>query len=146
MVFEWWQRWKIHFLTLREKMSMFHKGHHKKENEMLCRSLVWSTHLQSRVKTLVQALDKTPTWYVPLILWLNLFCTTLFLWFFEATYWNLIVVYELPCWVPISLLAFSLHHLNQLIWNEVISKQTPTFGIHIAITSKIGERKFVNWN
>ncbi len=126
MVFEWWQRWKIHFLTLREKMLMFHKGHHKKENEMLCRSLVWSTHLQSRVKTLVQALDKTPTWYVPRFY----DCTTFFLGFSEATCWNFILVYELPCWIPIILLAFSLHHFNQPVWNEVISKQTFTFGIH----------------
>jgi hypothetical protein len=59
----------------------------------------------------------------------------------EATCWNLILVCELPCWIPIILLAFSLHHLNQPLWNEVISKQTLTFGIHFAITSKIGERK-----
>jgi hypothetical protein len=80
-------------------------------------------------------------WCVLLILWFNLFCTTLFLGFFEATCWNLILVYELPRWIPIILLAFLLHQLNQLIWNEVISKQTLTFGIHFAITSKIGERK-----
>jgi hypothetical protein len=80
-------------------------------------------------------------WCVLLILWLNLFRTTLFLGFFEATCWNLILVYELPCWVQIILLAFLLHHLNQPIWNEVISKQTHTFGIHFATTSKIGERK-----
>jgi hypothetical protein len=78
---------------------------------------------------------------VLLILWFNLFCTTLFLGFFEATCWNLILVYELPCWIPIILLAFLLHHLNQPIWHEVISKQTLTFGIHFAITCKIGERK-----
>jgi hypothetical protein len=76
-----------------------------------------------------------------LILWLNLFCTTLFLGFFEATFWNLMSVYELPCWVLIILLPFSLHHLNQPIQNEVISKQTLTFGIHFAITSKTSERK-----
>ncbi len=122
---------------------MFHKGHQKKEKEMLCGSMVWSTHLQSWVKMLLQALDKAPVWCVLwiLFLWLNLFCTTLFLGFFEATCWNLILVCELPCWIPIILLAFSLHHLNQPIWNEVISKQTLTFGIHFAITSKIGERK-----
>jgi hypothetical protein len=85
-------------------------------------------------------------WCVLLILWLNLFCTTFFLGFFEATCWNLILVYELPCWLSIILLAFSLHHVNQSVWNEVISKQTLTFGIHFSITSKIGERKFVNWN
>jgi hypothetical protein len=61
--------------------------------------------------------------------------------FSEVTCWNLILVCEFPCWIPITLLAFSLHHLNQPIWNEVISKQTLTFGIHFAITSKIGERK-----
>jgi hypothetical protein len=76
-----------------------------------------------------------------LILWLNLFCTTLFLGFSKATCWNLILVYELPWWIPIILLAFSLHYLNQPIWNEVISKQTFTFGIHFAMTNKIGERK-----
>jgi hypothetical protein len=81
-------------------------------------------------------------WCVLLILWLHLFCTTLFLGFFEATCWNLILVYELPCWVQIILLAFLLHHLIQPIWNEMISKQTLTFGIHFVITSKIGERKF----
>jgi hypothetical protein len=32
---------------------------------------------------------------------------------------------------------FLLHHLNQLIWNEVISKQTLSFGI----TSRTGQRK-----
>ncbi len=122
-------------------MLIFHKGHQKKEKEMTCRSLVWSTHLQSRVKMLLQALDKARMWCVLLILWLNLFCTTFFLAFSEATCWNLILVYELPCRVSIILLAFSLHHLNQPIWIEVISKQTLTFGIHFAITSKIGERK-----
>jgi len=141
MEFEWLDVRKIHSLTIREKMFMFHKGHQSKEKEMLCRSLVWSTHLESWVKVLLQALDKTPMWCVLLILWLNLFCTILFLGFFEATCWNLILVYELSCWVRIVLLAFSLHHLNQSIWNEVISKQTLTFGIHFAITSKIGERK-----
>ncbi len=120
---------------------MFHKGHQKKEKEMLCRSMVWSTHLQSWVKMLLQALDKAPMWCVLLILWLNLFCTTLFLGFSEATCWNLILIYELPCQIPIILFVFLLRHLNQPIWNEVISKQTLTFGIHFAITSKIGERK-----
>jgi hypothetical protein len=80
-------------------------------------------------------------WCVLLILWLNLFCTTLFPGFSKVTCWNLILVCEFPCWIPITFLAFSLHHLNQLIWNEVISKQSLTFGIHFAITSKIGERK-----
>ncbi len=141
MEFEWWEIWKFLSLTTREKMLIFHKGHQKREQETLCKSLVWSTHLQSWLKTLLQALDKTPMWCVLLILWLNLFCTTLFLGFFEATCWNLILVCELPCWVQIILLVFSLHHLNQPIWNEVISKQTLTFGIHFAITNKIGERK-----
>jgi len=127
-------------------MLMFHKGHQNKEHEMLCRSLVWSTQLQSWVKMLLQALDKAHMWCVLLILWLNLFYITLFLGVSEATCWNLILVYELPCWVSIILLVFSLHHVNQPIWNEVISKQTLTFGIHIAITSKIGGKKFVNWN
>ncbi len=120
---------------------MFHKGHQKKEKEMLCGSMMSSTHLWSWVKMLLQALDKAPMWCVLLILLLNLFCTTLFLGFSEATCWNLILVYDLPCWIPIILLAFWLHHLNQPIWNEVISNQTLTFGIHFAITSKIGERK-----
>ncbi len=30
MEFEWWEIWKIHSLTIREKMLMFHKGHQKK--------------------------------------------------------------------------------------------------------------------
>jgi hypothetical protein len=76
----------------------------------------------------------------PLDFMIELVLPTLFLGFLEATCWNLILVYELPCWIPIILLVFSLHHLNQPIWNEVISKQTLTFGIHFAITSKIGER------
>jgi hypothetical protein len=50
-------------------------------------------------------------------------------------------VHELPCSIPMILLAFLLHHLNQPIWHEVISKQTLTFGIHFAITCTIGERK-----
>jgi len=120
---------------------MFHKGHQKKEKEMLCRSMMWSIRLWSWVKMHLQALDKASMWCVLLILWLNLFCTTLFLGFFEATCWNLILVCEFPCWITITLRAFLLHHLNQPIWNEVISKQTLTFGIHFAITSKIGERK-----
>jgi hypothetical protein len=44
------------------------------------------------------------------------------------------------------LIAFLLHHFSQPILNEVISKQIVTFGIHFAITSKIGEKKFVNWH
>jgi len=146
MEFEWWEVWKIHSLTLRKKMLMFHKGHQNKEKEVLCGSLVWSIHPRWWVKMLLQALDKAPMWWVLLILWLNLYCTTFFLGFSEATCWNLILVYELPCWLSIILLAFSLHHVNQPVWNEVISKQTLTFGIHFSITSKIGERKFVNWN
>ncbi len=51
MEFEWSEIWKIHSLTIREKMLMFHNGHQKKEKEMLYRSLVWPTHLQSWVKT-----------------------------------------------------------------------------------------------
>jgi hypothetical protein len=89
---------------------------------------------------LLQALDKAPMWCVLLVLWLNLFCTTLFLEFSKATCWNLILVYELPCWIPIILLSFSLHCLNQPIW-KWSDKKTLTFGIHFAITSKIGERK-----
>jgi hypothetical protein len=116
MEFEWWEIWKIHSLTIREKMLMFHKGHQNKEHEMLCGSPVWPTHLQSWVKMLLQALDKAHMWCVLLILWLNLFCTTLFLGFSKVTCWDLILVYELPCWIPIILLAFSLHHLNQPIW------------------------------
>ncbi len=84
MEFEWWEVWKIRSLTVREKMLMFRKGHHKKEKEMLCRSMVWSTHLQSWVKMLLQALDKAPMWCVLLILWLNLICTTLFLGFLKS--------------------------------------------------------------
>jgi hypothetical protein len=85
-------------------------------------------------------------WCALLILWLNLFCTTFFLGFSKATCWNLMLVHELPYWLSIILLAFLLHHVNQPVWNEVISKRTLTFGIHFFITSKIGERKFVNWN
>jgi hypothetical protein len=33
--------------------------------------------------------------------------------------------------------CFPLHHLNRSIWNEMISKQTLTFGTHFAITSRI---------
>ncbi len=121
MEFECSEIWKIHSLNIREKMLMFHKVHQKKEKEMLCRSLVWSTHLQSRVKMLLQALDKTPMWCVLLILWLNLFPTTLFLGFSEATCWNFILVYELLCWVPIILLAFSLHHFKStdMKWSDI---------------------------
>ncbi len=103
--------------------------------------MLWSTFLWSWVKMLLSVLDKAPMWCVLLILWLNLFCTIIFLEFFEATCWDLILVYEFPCWIRIILLVFSLHHLNQPIWNEMISKQTPTFGIHFVITNKIGERK-----
>jgi len=140
MEFEWWEVWEIHSLTLREKMLMFHKGHQNKEKEMLCRSLVWSTHLQWWVKMLLQALERARMWCFLLILWLNLFCSTFILGFSESTCWNLILVYELPCWLSTILLAFLLHHVNQLVWNEVISKQTFTFGIHFSITSKIGEK------
>jgi len=117
---------------------MFHKGHQAKKRR--CYVDPWcDTHLWSWVKMLLQPLDRAPMWCVLLILWLNLFCTTLFLGFSKAT-----------CWIDVSLWAsllntnnfacFLLHHLNQPIWNEMISKQTLTFGIHFAITSRIGER------
>jgi hypothetical protein len=77
----------------------------------------------------------------PLDFMIQLVLHNSFSWFFEATCWNLILVYELPHWIPIILLVFLLHQLNQPIWNEVIWKQNLTFGIHFAITSKIGERK-----
>jgi hypothetical protein len=64
-----------------------------------------------------------------------------FSWVFWSYMLKFDLVYEFPCWIPIILLVFLLHHLNQPIWNEVISKQTLTFGIQFAITSKIGERK-----
>ncbi len=77
-------------------------------------------------------------WWVLLILWLNLFCATLLLGFSKATCWNLMLV----CLLNTNNFSFFLlHHLNQPIWNEVISKQTLTFGIHFAITSRIGQRK-----
>jgi hypothetical protein len=77
----------------------------------------------------------------PLDFMIELVLHNSFLGFSKATCWNLILVYEFPCWIRIILLAFSLHHLNQPIGIEVISKQTLTFGIHLAITTKIGERK-----
>ncbi len=121
MEFEWWEVWKIHSLTVREKMLMFHKGHQNKEKEMLWGALVWSTHLQSWVKMLPQALDKARMWCVLLILWLNLFCTTLLLGFFEATCWNLRLVYDLPCWVPIVLLCFFIASCKStnMKWSDI---------------------------
>jgi hypothetical protein len=52
----------------REKEWIFHKGH-QKEREMLCGSILWSRHLRSPLKTLLQALDGTAMWRFFLILW-----------------------------------------------------------------------------
>jgi hypothetical protein len=77
-------------------------------------------------------------WCVLLILRLNLICTTLFLGFLKSY----MLKFDIILWASLlNTNNFSLHHLNQPIWNEVISKQTLTFGIHFAITTKIGERK-----
>jgi hypothetical protein len=60
-------------------------------------------------------------------------------------FWSYMLKFDISLWdsllIPIILLAFSMHHLNRPIWNEVISKQTFTFGTHFAVTCKIGERK-----
>jgi hypothetical protein len=60
-------------------------------------------------------------WCVLLILWLNLFCTTLLLGFFEATCWNLRLVYDLPCWVPIVLLCFFIASCKStnMKWSDI---------------------------
>ncbi len=58
---------------------------------------------------------------------------------FSWVFWSYMLKLDINLWASLSnsiiLFVFLLHHLNQLI-----SKQTLTFGIHFA-TSKIGERK-----
>ncbi len=103
--------------------------------------MVWSTHLRSWVKMLLQALDKAPKWCVLSILWLNLFCTTLFLGFSKATCWNLILVYELPLLNTNNFACFFIVSFKStnMKWSDI--KTNSYFGIHFAITNKIGERK-----
>jgi hypothetical protein len=80
-------------------------------------------------------------WCILLVLWLNLLCTTLFLGFFQSY----MLKFDVSLWASLlntnNFSFFLLHHLNQPIWNEVILKQTLTFVIHFAITSRIGQRK-----
>ncbi len=64
---------------------------------------------------------------------------------FSWAFWSYMLKFDISLWASLSytnyFACFSFHHLNQLIWNEVISKQTLTFGMHFTITSRIGERK-----
>jgi hypothetical protein len=54
-----------------------------------------------------------------LILWLNLVLHKSFLGLFEATCWNLILVYEPPC--CIQSFCFSFHHLKSINmkWSDI---------------------------
>jgi len=140
MEFDLWEVWEIHSLTAREKVLMFHEAQQEKK-EMLYQSTVWSTHLQSMVKLLHQCLHKATMWWILLILWLNLFCTSFFLGLSKSY----MLKFDISLWTSLlytsRFACFSFHHLNQSIWNEVISKQILTFATHFAITSRIGERK-----
>jgi hypothetical protein len=64
---------------------------------------------------------------------------------FSWVFWSYMLKFDVSLWASLlntnNFACFLLHHLNQPIWNEVISKQTLTFGIHFAITSRIGQRK-----
>jgi hypothetical protein len=64
---------------------------------------------------------------------------------FSWVFWSYMLKFDISLWASLlstdNFIVFSLHHLNQPIWNEVISTQTLTFGIHFGIRSKIGERK-----
>ncbi len=64
---------------------------------------------------------------------------------FSWAFWSYMLKFDISLWASLlytnHFACFSFHHLNRSIWNEVISKQTLTFGIHFAITSRIGERK-----
>jgi hypothetical protein len=65
---------------------------------------------------------------------------------FSWVFGSYMLKFDVSLWASLlntnNFACFLLHHLNQLIWNEVISKQTLTFGIHFAITSRIGQRDF----
>ncbi len=64
---------------------------------------------------------------------------------FSWVFQSYMLKFDVSLWASLlntnNFASFLLHHLNQLIWNEVISKQTLTFGIPFAITSIIGHKK-----
>jgi hypothetical protein len=66
--------------------------------------------------------------------------------FFSWVFWSYMLKFDVSLWPSLlntnNFSCFLLHHTNQPIWNEVISKQILTLGIHFAIRSRIGQRKF----
>ncbi len=77
----------------------------------------------------------------PLDFMIELVLHNSFSWVFQSY----MLTFDVSLWASLlnttNFACFLLHYLNQLIWNEVISKQTLAFGIHFAITSRIGQRK-----
>ncbi len=75
----------------REMELIFHKSH-QKEREMLCRSLLWLTHLWWPLKMLLQALDGTAMWCFFLILSWTFFAQ-FFLGLSQVTCWIFTFLY-----------------------------------------------------
>jgi hypothetical protein len=58
---------------------------------------VWSTHLQSRVKMLLQALDKTPMWCVFVDFMIELVSHNSFSWVF----WSYMLKFDISLWASL---------------------------------------------
>jgi hypothetical protein len=119
---------------------MFHKGH--QISIYICYADPWCDQHTSSLGWKCPSSSRQATHVVrPLDFMMELVLHNFFPWVF----WSYMMKFDISLWASLlntnNSAIFSLHHLNQPIWNEKISKQTLTFGIHFAITSKICVRK-----